>query len=637
MRESTRKFIESNLRNLQHGKKIDLSDEQLTIEDYHWLAKIIQESTFLETILLPKIAKESTETVLNILESATIKHSTLTMIDYGQAEFDEHLSSAAQSMHQKIQSRLARNKKKIFAIHGGGNIGLGLMADIISKSKAGYSIVATSSNQYLRDLINVKKQVWLQHGAEYDDNLTRVDNVTMVSREKDAIITLYSQACQVALCVTPDAMNEIAKDIAQAIISRYETDGSGVKILVLMNIPDCATFVYEKIFMAILDITNDIKTATLILSASELVPTVIDRIVTPISMDKLKIQLKDQLQQYSSEVSKFCSQYHDTEVPKSVDEQIELLLNTPEMLIKLISQLNLHYALFNAEKNFAMYVSRDYPEAYQFPLIKKTKVLSQIEAIKNKFINGPHAILAWLGGLIGYKTIAETIKNPVINQFIQEMMDLEIAPILMAEYPDMTKEELDQLKLAFIERCHDIDDAVIRVARDPFRKLNKNARIRGTLELAQKHKLDISTTRLEFGVAAGFLYSIKGIDSENPGCEQIAEIFKANNKDYTAVLCYSGSVPSGEFTGFCKETEGFLIQNILLRISRLIRWCDSNMKLEEVERTSRPIPIISPEQRVKSMIAPANIRLFPSVGKEQMETSPAIAKKMSPQLSFKHK
>jgi mannitol-1-phosphate/altronate dehydrogenase len=46
--------------------------------------------------------------------------------------------------------------------------------------------------------------------------------------------------------------------------------------------------------------------------------------------------------------------------------------------------------------------------------MKKAQHLTQIEAVKHKFINGPHAILAWLGMLLGYKTIAECAQNPML-------------------------------------------------------------------------------------------------------------------------------------------------------------------------------------------------------------------------------
>ncbi len=61
------------------------------------------------------------------------------------------------------QKRLTNNKKRIFAIHGGGNIGLGLMADVISQSPLEYEVIATSNDIFLTTLINSKNQFWLHN------------------------------------------------------------------------------------------------------------------------------------------------------------------------------------------------------------------------------------------------------------------------------------------------------------------------------------------------------------------------------------------------------------------------------------------------------------------------------------------
>lgn len=367
---------------------------------------------------------------------------------------------------QALQSHLMRSEKRIFGIHGGGCIGLGLMADIAYQSPFGYNILATSNNVTLRQCINSQHQLWLKHGDS--EEATHIDRIEMISRERHDIIRLYYESCLLALCVTPTVMPLIANDIAYALIHRYRLDGSGLKILVLMNMPDCAKFVREHIKHAMLDYLNDPDITEQILSINTFIPTVIDRIITPLPNDKIKQQFNHQLKFYP----------------------------------------------FNAEKIFSMYVPDTFTEAHLFPLMKTTKDLHVIEAIKNKYINGPHAILAWKGALSGFTTIAEAIKCPALFSFIKNMMEKEIAPILLAEYPHLSATELNSFGHAFFKRCQaSTDDPVVRVGRDPMRKLARHGRIRGTLELARKHRLNISTSRLEQGMAAGFLYATKSMNT----------------------------------------------------------------------------------------------------------------------------
>ena len=101
-----------------------------------------------------------------------------------------------------------------------------------------------------------------------------------------------------------------------------------------------------------------------------------------------------------------------------------------------------------------------------------------------------------------------------------------------------------------------------------MRKLDKGDRIRGTIELAKKHNLRISTHRLEKGLAAGFLYATK-FDPTNRGCKKIREIYGNNNDSFYSVLCYHGQAPAGSFTGLHPHKDALLINSILSNIADL--------------------------------------------------------------------
>lgn len=52
------------------------------------------------------------------------------------------------------------------------------------------------------------------------------------------------------------------------------------------------------------------------------------------------------------------------------------------------------------------------------------------ERLKLRMVNGPHATLAYLGTLLGHRTISESVQTPALRDFVDAMMRLEIAPTL---------------------------------------------------------------------------------------------------------------------------------------------------------------------------------------------------------------
>src|SRR5206468_2763211 len=115
------------------------------------------------------------------------------------------------------------------------------------------------------------------------------------------------------------------------------------------------------------------------------------------------------------------------------------ILDSQELLLKVIDRFDLVFSFFRAELNFRMYVRDNFVEGYRFPLMRMSNDLSMVQTIKSVYINGPHAVLAWLGALFGLNTISEAIKHPALFAFIKEMMEQEIAPLLIKEYPSITK------------------------------------------------------------------------------------------------------------------------------------------------------------------------------------------------------
>lgn len=464
----------------------------------------------------------------------------------------------------------------IFAIHGGGNIGLGVMADVASRSSFNYRIVATSNDEFLKKIVNSTQQLWLQHTGS--SKVTHIENVTIISRNFSDIVKLYKEASILAICLTPAAMKSSVKAIAQGLIERHKTKHKDLKVLVLMNLPDCDKIVREAVTQEINALIHDPSEAKKVCDSVKFIPTVVDRIVTKVSEKEIKNQLKHHL------LSCISMDFIDKQWLK---QKITALLDRPDQLAIAINKFNLRINLFKAEKNFALYAPSQVTEISQFPAIKPVKDLKQLEAIKNKYINGPHAIIAWLGSLFGCKTIASAINYPGMQTFIENIMDKEIAPVLMKEYPELTNTDLINLKKLFFERCQQsIDDPVERVGRDPLRKINAGERLRGILELQQHHDLNIPMSGLIYGIAAAILYAVKQSDPSNAECKKIHEIY-SDRKSYKDVLSYRGVYSSGMFSGLNENRDKTLIIDILNKIAILERI------LEMQKVSAQPLSLLS--------------------------------------------
>lgn len=541
------------------GANIDLSKEILINSDYEFIAGIIKKAPYLQKIIFSNKNLKNINFVLQLLDNATQKNSALTEIHFQPTLNVKQLSNENLCLYKQIQSRLDRNSKRIFGIHGGGNIGLGLMADIVEKSPIAYQILATTSQPFLKTLINANNEVILQHGGNAS-KITKINKISMITRDEKDILNLYQNASMAAICLTSSAFTESANKIALGLVNRFRADGSGLKILVLMNKPNSAEFVKNQLIKEINILVKDPHEANSIIASMEIIPTVVDRIVTRVPDNQVKSQIKEKL---LSHVSKeFIS-------AESLQKQIDKIIADPDKMTEAMQKLNLQINLFNAETQFAQYVPTGIPELNRFPAMKQVKKLEQVEIVKNKLINGPHAILAWLGSLKGCTTIAEAIRLPGMKKFLNHIIMEEIAPVLKVEYPELSDEELMAYKNLFMERCMESkDDPVIRVARDPLRKIESGGRIRGTLELHRKHGLGISTTGLELGMAAAVLYAINGHDRSNYECQKMLEIYKQRNS-FKDVLCYQGSYTSGHYTGLDSVSDDQLIKNIVNKIITL--------------------------------------------------------------------
>lgn len=118
--------------------------------------------------------------------------------------------------------------------------------------------------------------------------------------------------------------------------------------------------------------------------------------------------------------------------------------------------------------------------------------------------NAAHAILGYLGywrGLtFGYEALVDAWIRPLLDQALGES-----ARALVAEHgldPEAMDEHAQDLLARFANRA--LGDPVVRLARDPLRKLSPSDRLVGAARLAEKH--GIEPAGLAWGIAGALAY-----------------------------------------------------------------------------------------------------------------------------------
>ena len=134
--------------------------------------------------------------------------------------------------------------------------------------------------------------------------------------------------------------------------------------------------------------------------------------------------------------------------------------------------------------------------------------------------NMSHAITAYFGARMGYTYIWEAIADPAIRAVTRTALR-ESSRALSKEY-GVPEEELYAFSEELIERYDNrlLGDTVERVGRDSARKLSKNDRFVGAIELCRKH--GIEPRAILAGLGAGYLFSPEG----DPASQAVAQYAK---------------------------------------------------------------------------------------------------------------
>lgn len=129
---------------------------------------------------------------------------------------------------------------------------------------------------------------------------------------------------------------------------------------------------------------------------------------------------------------------------------------------------------------------------------RKPEALTAMELVDNQtarlerklFIhNGAHAVCGYLGFHRGHRYVHEALADPIVAQHVRGALD-EFGEVVRCRW-DFSRESIERYKQDFCRRAASpvIHDSILRVVRDPIRKLSTRERLTAPALLAVEYSL----------------------------------------------------------------------------------------------------------------------------------------------------
>jgi HAD superfamily hydrolase (TIGR01509 family) len=444
-------------------------------------------------------------------------------------------------------------------IHGFGAIGGGYLTQVFSHWDGytrPYEIIAATRSRMLRETVSAFGRYSVRYGATSFDQT--IENVRMIDMDDDeAVIDMYNTAEIIGLSLPEQAIRKQANVIARGLLRRFELRGRELTILIVLNKIGGAAFVRLHV-QAELELLCSPEVSKQILQKTHFAETVVSRIVSKISNDALirQLRIKSQMFQNSIEGEPAVARKPSTPVP----EYVRLIGRFSPFAQSSSAMSQLHLILFNSEPDMLLYVERGSDLLERLRQVKTVTDIGQIQIIKNRLWNGPHAIIAWYASLLGHAWIGQGMGDARVSALAERLIREEVAPALIAEDPDMS-EAVSGFATTFLERCKtSFKDPCARVGRDPLRKLQRNERILSSIDLARKH--GIQTPALAFGAALAIHYALRCKDSKDVEAEVMKQLYKDSDENVEAVLTHNGDYNGKPYPGMDPINDAELIDTI---------------------------------------------------------------------------
>nr|WP_320133552.1 HAD-IA family hydrolase [uncultured Holophaga sp.] len=452
-------------------------------------------------------------------------------------------------------------------IHGFGAMGGGYLAQVFSHWD-GYTrpceIIASTGNALLRAVINALGHYSVRYGSlAFDQTIPRVRMISPTDGE--AMGALYCECEIVALCLPEQAVAGEAGSIAAGLLERYRSRGESLTLLVVQNKVGGGRFVREAVEAALLGLTTRRETQR-VLERVEFAETVVTRVVSRLSEESILRQLRIKHPLLSRQVADTPGDELDSEalVRRVGSDDAELLQSIVGSLREVAgsatSLADLHLVLFNSEVDMALYAQRGSELLEHLRQVDTVPDITEVQVLKNRLWNGPHAIIAWCAALLGHATIGHAMGDARVTALLDQILEQELLPSLSAEYPAQ-RQRIRHLLGVFRQRCaQSFKDVCERVGRDPLRKLQRRERIFGSLAMVLRQGR--AAPGLALGAALAVWYALQHPAArEDRECITIRERFSLRGS-LRDVLTWRSPQAGPGYTSLDPVVDAFLIEAV---------------------------------------------------------------------------
>ncbi|WP_347452664.1 HAD-IA family hydrolase [Acinetobacter thermotolerans] len=405
-------------------------------------------------------------------------------------------------------------------IHGFGAIGGGYLAQVLSHWD-GYTrprkIIASTRNALYQSAVNAFGTYSIRYGQNSFDQ--RIENMSVIdAHDHDQMQNMYIESSLIALCLPEGALISESDTIAQGLYARYlayDQMDQPLTLLIVLNKVGAKQLVMQQILNSLKSITDE-KTAQHILGQHYFCDTVVNRMVSKLSDQKLYRQLRikyNMFKQYQLDEDLSVVDLDDSTALNADQEYqagvyIEDLRRNfqPSHILQ-----SMDLILFNAETDMPIYVENNSPLLAKMRQMILVDDIASIQLIKNRLWNGVHAMIAWYASLRGHQTIGVALSDPTVKKFMQQLLG-QVKQGLGCQLPQHVR-ELDRLAQSFAESCASAyQDPCARVGRDPLRKLEQDERVLGSLTSLLQYSLPFEAVLK--GAVLGYVYAIEQSECE---------------------------------------------------------------------------------------------------------------------------
>ena len=329
---------------------------------------------------------------------------------------------------------------------GAGNIGRGFIGGLLSKS--GYHVVFADVNTAILDAINRDKKykILIKDVDCFEEEIT---NISAVSSLSEDILKEIETAEIITTAVGPLVLPRIAPTIAKGISSRRSKN-----INTELNIIACENAV----------------------CASDLLK------------EEVLKHLDKEDKEYVNQYVGFPNSSVDRIVPPCKND------NPLDVTVEKFYEWNVEKSGFKGE----------------IPTIEGMNLVGNLMAyVERKLftLNTGHAITAYLGYINGYKTVDESIADEKILDVVKNAMRESGQGLAKKHNLDLEKHYIYIDKIINRFKNPHLNDDVMRVGREPLRKLSSKDRLIKPLFTAKSYDIDVDN--LIIGVSAALHYDNK--------------------------------------------------------------------------------------------------------------------------------